>query len=693
MTSKALRISTLLPFVFACSIPAALAQTIHFTRAENPTNTNLDPNDPHLKSPFPNLAPGVVADVFGNGLLELLGTRNDGTGNLLSTRDSRVETMALDCPDSPDPSLCFVYSRNDPNDGRFTGSRPSEIRLADFDGDDCPDLIANGYSLSSQTLLNPDLPRTLLYFNDGTGRFIKDSVFANMNSPTGFVGRSEGLTVADFNNDGFLDILLPYYTYSPCNDNNSQSEFCPNSPQFYLLLNDGHGHFQEVATQALVNYSPTIMPTNAPHGGGGEGAQAVDINNDGLLDFYVAGRLMINQGADPLTGIPTFTDCNCGLPNPDSLTNNAGTGVDEGAKFLDWNNDGKLDLILHNWTSGSLPGIPGGPSLYENVGTAIAPYFCRKDRADTCFVQGTNSCQPTTCPGSPPSHPLFNSGSSGGFSDLSTTFIQSFGMNTYDMDNDGREDVITAASYFTASSCNPSYVFRNTGQEFTLVFEPGNCVPAPPPPPASPPPIPPHPFPQLYLAFGDIDGDGKIDLVGSTNIPTGLPKPNDSIPSAVVFLKNDSSCSESYCVSLWIEMLGPNGEHNQQGRVVQVVPQPSPLPSPLVTYTRVVDSGSGYHTQNQYPLIVGTRFNAPHQVSAYYPKSRYPGGDQCPNNVGNLTAVKFPMNPGQYARTFAPSVQNPCGLSQVYTPPPLPPIQPSKCMNWLQPSLSLISDQ
>jgi len=516
------------------------------------------------------VAPAVVADLNGDGWLETVGTANDGAGNLLPV----------------DPSTEGL-------DGLLIDGRPDDLRVADFNGDGSPDLIAQGYSSTDVDT------RALLYFDDGTGHFQEGPAFAAFD----FRGRGEGLVVADFNNDGYVDIFLPYYDFEPCTDPE-----CPNAPQAYLLLNDGTGHFREAAAAAGVDFTaaPGIQP---------EGAEAADIDDNGLVDLYVGGHLLLNESVDA-NGVPHFQDCSCGLPAPPAQEfPGAGNRADEGFKFLDWNNDGLLDMVVQNWGGGPPPPFgpppPDGPTLYHNVGTATLPSFVAQSTA----TDGTG-------------HPFFSTGAP---DYQPVPFQSSFGLNAYDLNNDGREDIITAASG-SGSPAYPATFFRNTGHDFEQL---------------SPPDVP-----QLFfgqIAFGDINRDGKIDVLYSW---PGFNQP--------YYLINQSPARANTFVS--IEMLGPTGERNQQGRVVRVRPQVSLGPQP-VTYTRVVDGGSGYHAQSQYALLVGTPYPGPHSVSALYG-----------NPGGGTTTVTFTMDPGQYARVFAPSAQNPGGRVLLYNqvPPPLP---------------------
>src|SRR5262249_12731553 len=303
-------------------------------------------------------------------------------------------------------------------------------------------------------------------------------------------------------------------------------------------INDGQGHFTDIADAAGVSLR------NVPLGKQPEGAQAVDFNNDGWIDLYAAGHLFINNGLT--NGKPTFTDQRAALGLPDL--------GDEGIKFLDWNNDGALDLIIHDPYS--------GPRLFEF------------SRGSGQFVERT--VFPTE------------------------SYNASYGVNVYDLDNDGREDVITAGGI----PCT-TIVHLNTGTGFQRAYVNQldslcNGTGAP--------------------TFADLNRDGKIDITRVAVVGG---------PSSGYFI-NTTQTQNGW---LSIEVLGPQGQRNQFGRVVKV----SPLAQPGVTFTRVVDGGSGYMSQTQYPLLIGTPYPGRHQVQVFY--------------AGKT--VTFTMLPGHTAQVFA----------------------------------------
>jgi hypothetical protein len=237
-----------------------------------------------------------MGDVDGDGLLEVLGSWNDGSGSFL-----------------PESALAIglepVFA-----DGRV----PRDTRLADLDGDGDLDVVANTYAP-----IDDQASRAQLYWNDGTGFFERDLDFESMD----LRGFGETILTFDFDNDGDLDIFLPYYTHDDSLE------------QCYLLRNEG-GFFVDVAHEA------GVAMQGVPVGLRVEGAQAADLNDDGWIDFYVGSHLFINQGDGTFHNVQSAA----GLP----------LRFDEGAFFSDWDLDGDLDLILHHPTD--------GPELHEQIG-------------------------------------------------------------------------------------------------------------------------------------------------------------------------------------------------------------------------------------------------------------------------------------------------------------------------------------
>ncbi|MBF8292104.1 MAG: repeat protein, partial [Steroidobacteraceae bacterium] len=63
-----------------------------------------------------------------------------------------------------------------------------------------------------------------------------------------------------------------------------------------------------------------------------------------------------------------------------------------------------------------------------------------------------------------------------------------------------------------------------------------------------------------------------------------------------------------------IRVLGSGGEHNQQGRIVRIVPRS--YPNRIMT--RVIESGSGLQSQNQYDLLVGAPWLGTYDIAVRF---------------------------------------------------------------------------
>ena len=168
-----------------------------------------------------------------------------------------------------------------------------------------------------------------------------------------YIFNGGGVAVSDFNNDGYPDLF-----------------FTGNMVSNELYLNQGGLRFKKVTNQSKLN-SEGFWST---------GVSAVDINSDGLMDLYIAGamnpdnrenRLYVNKGINS-NGIPVFKE----LANSYGI-NDKGNSM--GAAFVDFDNDGDLDLyVLNNEQNETIPtnyrkkiidgSAPSNDKLYRNNG-------------------------------------------------------------------------------------------------------------------------------------------------------------------------------------------------------------------------------------------------------------------------------------------------------------------------------------
>ncbi len=499
-------------------------------------------------------------------------------------------------------------------DGNQTRGNCTEA-VADFTGDGYEDVIQIPYWNAAPNP-PPDPPAQTYFFRGNDhGSFDEDTNFtAGLGSQ--IRGRGETGVVADFNNDGFLDTYLPFYTFP--------GDVFVNSPQNYLLLGDGQGGFVDVADAAGVAVRMGDCDADDPTcGPRPEGLQALDIDGDGWIDLYVSGRLFINKGIDPSTGIVRFA---APILVPGAENFDAGES-DTGITFLDWDNDGVLDLAVldpGNRTAGS-----------STVSAQVRLFRFAMDSDPRCPGSGYRFCEVTTF-SDDLSVPIFYSGDptephvsvcgvpGGGscFCGATPNSACRISINAYDLDNDGLVDLVAGGADL-AGQVLASVVLRNTGQGF-IATDAGDLSTF---------------GGSNGLAFADINRDGKIDAADNADTPsyfineTQLPPENRSFT---------------------IEVLGPNGEQNQFGRLVRVSP-PGQRP-----FARVVDSGSGYKSKNQYPLLIGSRFNGVHQLAVTY--------SPVPGTPGPPRIVSFGARPGQYVKVFAPSLAFPSGNVVVVDP-------------------------
>ena len=563
-------------------------------------------------NPFPNGVPGVQLEFTRHELTGLsgppavafptppylIGTANDGTG-VLSVLNLDYYGLG---PVYTSPRVAYGFA------------------TADFDGDGFPDVISAVYSPTNVESY------AYLFAGTATGVFTQTTSFGTgyqdpAGNGFGYRGRTETVAVADFNNDGAVDVFLPTYTYlDAVHDlSNLPGVFYNTGPppnvynayQSYLLLNDGKGNFTEAAVPAGISMHSTLSgitaPTTDPEGNQPEGVQALDFNMDGLIDLYVGGHLFINQGVDA-NGIPHFKDmaATWGLTTavlksaipwlPNDVLPDSWLVTDEGTKFVDWNNSGHLSLLLLRWNWGPAHGA----RLFEFDGSKFT---------ERVYAL---SAKTATCQNPPTSQTAFF------WSDRPlTTGAQDAGINAADLTSNGLEDVLVSGNE------TGSAIFYNYGCGFVEVTA-GDLTHVP--------------GGKGGMALADLNGDGKIDII---------------YPEAVERAYYINETATTGTGSFTVTVLGSNGEHNQYGRVIQVFP-----PGTQRIFTRVVDGGSGYVSESQYPILVGTPFAGAHTVKVYYAPltSCVYQGAAC-----QAAVLQFSIQPGQHASTYAPSAQNPNG--------------------------------
>ena len=225
-----------------------------------------------------------------------------------------------------------------------------------------------------------------------------------------------GVALLDYDNDGFLDIFFANGAQIPSLAKEGSSF------DNRLYHNNHDGTFTDVTDRAGLRGAGYDI-----------GAAAADFDNDGWTDLYVTGinrNILYHNNQDG-----TFTD----------VTDRAGvSGVTaEGKKLLavsaawvDYDNDGRLDLFVTNYLDWS------------------------PETSKVCGAPGKRlSCPPSLYPGQP--NILYHNNGDGTFTDVSaTTGIASqigkgMGVAIADYDGDGWMDI------FVANDNQRNFLFRN----------------------------------------------------------------------------------------------------------------------------------------------------------------------------------------------------------------------------------------
>lgn len=246
-------------------------------------------------------------------------------------------------------------------------------------------------------------------------------------------GLGKGIAFADINNDGLVD----FYVSNKGGANK-------------LYLNQGNGTFADITATAGAGID---------HPGFTMGSVFGDYDNDGLIDLYLATGGQYEIEANRLfrnLGDGTFVD----------VTDKAGVGLKAftySASFVDYDNDGDLDLYCANY------GVGAKNILYRNNG-------------DGTFTDVTDIA---------------------GVGDPSWSWMGVWA----DVNNDRLPDLYVVNGRYPAGEPNRLYLNNGNGT-FTDVSQKSGTA---------------DPHWGLGAAFADVDNDGDLDLFVSNYVgPNGL---------------------------------------------------------------------------------------------------------------------------------------------------------------------------
>jgi len=359
--------------------------------------------------------------------------------------------------------LDFVHSIGEKHLNNIIESVGGGAAFLDYDRDGYIDLyVCNGKWLEEFNKNDkPDkMPTNHLYHNLGDGTY-ED---VTKNAGVGGDDYSMGVTVGDYNNDGYPDIFV--------------SNYGPN----VLYKNNGKGSFTDVTRRAGV-------------AGGKEcsvGAVWLDYDNDALLDLYVGNYLYFDPNYKYFYAPDGFTGPMAYDSQPDILYHNKGNGTFEdvtksmgivdidgramGVGAADYDNDGFVDIYVANdhtlnflWHNeagkrftdrGTMSGTAFSQAGEATVSMSVDFGDYNGDGLLDMFVSDDSYCSLYECLG----NGLYSEkGVSSGISMAAAQFV-GWSSSFFDYDNDTDLDIFKTNGALKHLYGQEDQIFENDGQ-------------------------------------------------------------------------------------------------------------------------------------------------------------------------------------------------------------------------------------
>jgi hypothetical protein len=393
------------------------------------------------------------------------------------------------------------------------------VAIGDYDNDGFDDIFITA------------LGQSHLFHNNGNGTFSDGTKSAGLRGPNEF---STSAAWVDYDRDGKLDLAVANYVQWSlpgdlfCTLDGTHKSYC--TPESYkgtsarLWHNLGNGKFEDATQKAhfFDNTSKTL------------GVAVLDYDGDGWPDIVLANdtqpnKLYLNKHDG------TFEEkaVSAGVAFSEDGVARAGMGVDA----ADYDRSGRTSLIITNFANQML-------SLYHNEGNGL-------------FVDEAPSSEVGRA----------------------TLVTLGFGCFFFDYDNDGWPDILVADGHIEdqiekvqkrVSYAEPPHVFRNlSGGKFTEATQSlGRGFAAP--------------RVGRGAAYGDIDNDGALDVLMTTN------------GGRAYLFHNEGGTNHS----LRIKLAGTKSNRDGIGAVITVT-------SGADKQSKMVRSGSSYLSQSELVATFG----------------------------------------------------------------------------------------
>ena len=456
----------------------------------------------------------------------------------------------------------------------------SGCAFLDYDGDGWLDiLLINGMDWPGHKRRSTTLQ---LYRNNRNG------TFENVTRQAGLAVEMYGMgvAVADYNNDGFPDILITAVG------------------QNRLFQNTGQGHFIDVTEKAGLGGRSSFSTS----------ALWFDYDRDGLLDLFVCNYVKWSPEHDIFCTVdgPHKSYCtpeayrgstcwlfrNRGDGTFEDVTARSGifdtTSKSLGVAMLDTDRDGWPDLLVANDTQSNKLYRNQRNGTFDDIAVRAGVAFSEDGRPRAGMGIDVADFDNSGMPGIAITNfdnemiALYRPNQNGAYSDAAfkTGIAQAsraslgFGCMFLDVNLDGRLDLLAVNGHIDETVRNiksnigyaqPPHLFLNDGRGgfHDVAKDAGTDFAAP--------------KVGRGAAYGDFDRDGDVDILITTN--NGPP----------ALYRNDVSNGNR---SLRLRLIGTKSNRDGIGAVVH-------LTTPDFTQTRMVKTGSSYLSQSELPLTFG----------------------------------------------------------------------------------------